>query len=80
MAEKLGSNSGPGVQSIVNLTKSFVIDSLLLLVHINPVALRKAKTAYNFGLSECNRVKSSVLKFLAKLYYNFFYITTSGTH
>ena len=24
---------------------------------INPVALRKAKIAYNFGLSECNRVK-----------------------
>ena len=23
----------------------------------NPVALRKAKIAYNFGLSECNRVK-----------------------
>ena len=24
---------------------------------INPVALRKAKIVYNFGLSECNRVK-----------------------
>ena len=24
---------------------------------VNPVALRKAKIAYNFGLSECNRVK-----------------------
>ena len=24
----------------------------------NPVALRKAKIAYNFGLSECNRVNS----------------------
>ena len=23
----------------------------------NPIALRKAKTAYSFGLSECNRVK-----------------------
>ena len=23
----------------------------------NPIALRKAKIAYNFGLSECNRVK-----------------------
>ena len=22
----------------------------------NPIALRKAKTVYNFGLSECNRV------------------------
>ena len=25
----------------------------------NPTALRKAKIAYNFGLSECNRVKVS---------------------
>ena len=24
----------------------------------NPTALRKAKTEYNFGLSECNRVKT----------------------
>ena len=23
----------------------------------NPIALRKTKIAYNFGLSECNRVK-----------------------
>ena len=23
----------------------------------NPIALRRAKIAYNFGLSECNRVK-----------------------
>ena len=26
------------------------------LEFINPVALRKAKIVYNFGLSECNRV------------------------
>ena len=26
--------------------------------NVNPVALRKAKIAYNFGLSECNRVKN----------------------
>ena len=25
----------------------------------NPIALRKAKTVYNFGLSECNRVKEN---------------------
>ena len=25
--------------------------------HFNPIALRKAKIVYNFGLSECNRVK-----------------------
>ena len=27
------------------------------LPSINPIALRKAKIVYNFGLSECNRVK-----------------------
>ena len=32
-------------------------------VHINPIALRKAKIVYNFGLSECNKVKSSFLIF-----------------
>ena len=25
----------------------------------NPIALRKAKIVYNFGLSECNRVKQN---------------------
>ena len=28
-------------------------------IHFNPTALRKAKIAYNFGLSECSRVKKS---------------------
>ena len=27
----------------------------------NPITLRKTKIAYNFGLSECNRVKDSFL-------------------
>ena len=27
------------------------------LIGFNPTALRKAKIVYNFGLSECNRVK-----------------------
>ena len=27
---------------------------------MNPVALRKAKIVYNFGLSECNRVKRKI--------------------
>ena len=27
----------------------------------NPIALRKAKTAYSFGLSECNKVKRDLL-------------------
>ena len=25
-------------------------------IHLNAIALRKAKIVYNFGLSECNRV------------------------
>ena len=30
-------------------------------IHLNPTALRKAKIAYNFGLSECNRVNIKML-------------------
>ena len=30
----------------------------LMVRYFNPIALRKAKIAYNFGLSECNRVKA----------------------
>ena len=30
--------------------------------YFDPLALRKAKIAYNFGLSECSRVKISVFK------------------
>ena len=30
------------------------------MVQFNNVALRKAKIVYNFGLSECNRVNTSV--------------------
>ena len=28
-----------------------------MYIYLNPTALRKAKIVYNFGLSECNRVK-----------------------
>ena len=34
----------------------------------NPIALRKAKIVYNFGLSECSRVKSNNPKDLALSY------------
>ena len=27
------------------------------LIHLNPIALRKPKIVYNFGLSECSRIK-----------------------
>ena len=33
-----------------------------MLLLFNPITLRKAKTVYNFGLSECNMVKPTALK------------------
>ena len=55
---------GPVVQSIFDLTKLLVEDSLILLhserpkLHeIDPIALKMAKTLWSFGHSECNRVK-----------------------
>ena len=32
------------------------------MLTLNPIALRKAKIVYNFGLSECNRVKAYKMK------------------
>ena len=34
-----------------------LFDSYSLYHSVNPIAPRKTKIAYNFGLSECNRVK-----------------------
>ena len=34
-------------------------------VKVYPVALRKAKIVFNFGLSECSRVKSDIVPLLA---------------
>ena len=39
------------------LQQKIVFNSFFVWSVFNPVALRKAKIAYNFGLSECNRVK-----------------------
>ena len=36
---------------------------LFQMLKFNPIALRKAKIVYNFGLSECNRVKRFILIF-----------------
>ena len=33
-------------------------ESNIFVLALNPIALRKAKIVYNFGLSECNRVNS----------------------
>ena len=38
-------------------------------MYLNPIALRKAKIVYNFGLSECSRVKG-----------NIFFLSISGFH
>ena len=35
-----------------------------LTSHFNPIALRKTKIVYNFGLSECSRVKVLQQSFL----------------
>ena len=43
----------------------FCADYLWWLV-FNPIALRKAKIAYNFGLSGCNRVKLNTCVVLLK--------------
>ena len=39
------------------LTTMFFFIYYELFGDFNPIALRKAKIVYNFGLSECNRVK-----------------------
>ena len=39
-----------------------LLHNLICVVHFNSTALRKAKIVYNFGLSECNRVKDRILK------------------
>ena len=33
------------------------IASLCTCIYFSPIAIRKAKIVYNFGLSECNRVR-----------------------
>ena len=39
------------------MSKSIALPYFLLFFTLYPIALRKAKIVYNFGLSECNRVK-----------------------
>ena len=41
-----------------------VATSIKQATFINPTAPRKAKIVYNFGLSECNRVKQAYMQFL----------------
>ena len=39
-------------------------DFIFCTFNINPIALRKAKIVCNFGISECNRVKEQLTKFM----------------
>ena len=42
---------------------------------LNPIALRKAKIVYNFGLSECNRVKEGLfIKYQASRIFAYIYL------
>ena len=47
---------------------------------INSIALRKAKIVYNFGLSECNRVKHLSKVVVMKSHYTFFINDFSVEH
>ena len=44
-----------------SLNNVYQILSQCIRVAFNPIALRKAKIVYNFGLSECYRVKSKLV-------------------
>ena len=49
---------------IYNISQFFEENNLLLWKQIhsfNPIALRKARIVYNFGLSECNRVENRLI-------------------
>ena len=54
---------------LVNFTTKCLKLAEMEFIHIpltssfNPIALRKAKIVYNFGLSECNRIKHAFDEF-----------------
>ena len=52
----------PNKEAYYELQNGSLLFAILIMFNfgtssIDPIALRKAKTAYYFGLSECNRVK-----------------------
>ena len=60
--DKLFDNiTGEDCVPISSKDKCCTMSDTLTFFKINPIALRKAKIAYNFGLSEYSRVKSSSL-------------------
>ena len=47
-----------GVGEIQQEINTCIIDlAVVTLICFNPIALKKTKIVYNFGLSECSRVK-----------------------
>ena len=38
----------------------FIVTERIMIYHLNPIACRKTKIAYKFGLSECSRVKTTI--------------------
>ena len=61
--------------------KGHLSGSHCLCIHwvtrFNPIALRKAKIVYNFGLSECNRVKGIYTHLPEKANFNMKYFRSS---
>ena len=49
--------------SILSQNLGFRLLPMSLHTSFNPIALRKAKNTYNFGLSECHRVKYRISSF-----------------
>ena len=46
-----------GMNADLQINQDYREDSVSFPLNYNPIALRKAKIVFNFGLSECNRVK-----------------------
>ena len=68
----VGVGSGVGVSKKFNVKVFYVMGKALsgklscpydrscLKILVNPIALRKTKIVYNFGLNECNKVKNKI--------------------
>ena len=68
-------NSYLYLKSVTSAMRKFALIQIFEMVEwilFNSIALRKAKIVYNFGLSECNRVKIQgkqlCCSFLARVY------------
>ena len=66
----LSAVSDPACRCLENFLVEEKVNCICMDVHIqhNPTALRKAKIVCNFGLSECNRVKTYALNNILLLF------------